>query len=228
MSSVLANDEMLIKIKLVEDKIEVALWNAVRDEDYQQELDAYKDAREMLVSLTDLPLDLEKERNRVLSYCLMRMDNTLVSIGETKGSVRRMREALEIAHKSESLLQITRCSLALGARLASAGLFEEAEDCWNQVLAEAEGHTEIDVQQVVGWTLITKGHFLNLRGQVKDALEIVKQAETLSETIGNWAGVAKANELMVEIYSRLNDEFNEQKCRKKSREYLERAKTEEK
>ncbi|MFQ5976871.1 MAG: hypothetical protein ACE5OZ_01920 [Candidatus Heimdallarchaeota archaeon] len=228
MSTALSHDEIHATIQQTEDTIETALWNAVRDEDHQKELHAYKDARKVLESLTDLPLDLEKERNRVFSYCLMRMDDTLVTLGDTENSVGRMREALQFAQKSESSVQIARCFLALGGRLASDGLVEDAEACWEQALVLAEGNSEKDMQQIVGWTLIVKGHFLSLKGETKAALETIRRAEAVSEAIDNYAGVARANEALVKLYSSLNDEFNEQLCRKKSEDYLERAKTEEK
>jgi tetratricopeptide (TPR) repeat protein len=225
---VLSHDEIHATIQQTEDTIETALWNAVRDEDHQKELAAYKDARKVLESLTDLSLDLEKKRNRVFSYCLMRMDDTLVTLGDTKDSVGRMREALQFAQRSESSVQIARCFLALGGRLASDGLVEEAEAYWERALVLAEGNSEKDMQQIVGWTLIVRGHFLSLKGEINAALETIRRAEAVSEAIDNYAGVARANEALAKLYSSLNDEHNEQLCRKKGEDYLERAKTEEK
>lgn len=228
MSTALTHNENHATIQQSEDAIETALWSAVRDEDHQRELDTYKDARRVLESLTDLSQDLEKERNRVLSYCLMRMDDTLVALGNTKDAVGRMREALQFAQKSESSVQIARCFLALGGRLASDGIVEEAEACWEQALVLAEDNNEKDMQQIVGWTLIVKGHFLNLKGETITALETIRRAEVVFEAIDNYAGVARANEAMTKLYSHLNDETNEQLCSKKGKEYLERAKIEEK
>lgn len=228
MATALTHDEIHATIQQSEDTIETALWSAVRDEDHQQELDTYKDVRKVLESLTDLSQDLEKERNRVLSYCLMRIDDTLGALGNTKDAVERMREALQFAQKSESSVQIARCFLALGGRLASDGIVEEAEACWEQALVLAEDNSEKDMQQIVGWTLIVKGHFLSLKGETKAALETIRRAEAVSEAINNYSGVARANEAMIKLYSSLNDELNAQLCRKKGKEYLERAKTDEK
>jgi len=221
-------DKNLEKIRQTEELINETLWNAVRDQNNQKELQGYKEAREILKALPKLSPRLEKERSRVLSYCFMRIDNTLVATGDTKESVKRMRTALKMAQKSQDAVQIARCLLALGARLASAGFAVEAEESWNKALAVAEGKTEYDMQQVVGWTLITKASFLNRKGERMEALRILERAEKILEAINNYAGVANSNVLMAEIYRSLNDKSNEHRRREKSKEYMEKAKTEQK
>ncbi|MCK5159646.1 MAG: hypothetical protein KAR08_10840, partial [Candidatus Heimdallarchaeota archaeon] len=67
-----------IKKKLVEaeEKIETALWDAVKDENLEKELKVYKEVESFLLTLSNLDDNLMKERNRILAYCLMRIDNT--------------------------------------------------------------------------------------------------------------------------------------------------------
>jgi tetratricopeptide (TPR) repeat protein len=214
------------KIKHAAELIEKALWDSVRDEDHQKELREYEKAKQILETLPKLSPNLEKERNTVLSYCLMRMDSALVATGDTAESVKRMKKALAIAEKSQEKVQIARCLTGLGARLASAGFAAEAEENWNKALALAEGGTEYDVQQIVGWTHIVKARFLNQQGKHMEALKTAKQAETILETINNYAGVANATTLMADIYKSLNDNSNEQRYRVKSKEFWEKAKTE--
>jgi tetratricopeptide (TPR) repeat protein len=186
----------------------------------------YEKAKQILETLPKLSQNLEKERNTILSYCLMRMDSALVAIGDIKESIKRMKKALATAKKSQDKVQIARCLTGLGARLASAGFAAEAEENWNKALAMAEGNSEYDMQQIVGWTHIVKARFLNQQGRHIEALKTARQAEAILEAINNYAGVANATALIADIYKSLNDNSNEQRYREKSKEFWEKAKTE--
>lgn len=184
--------------------------------------------RQVLETLPKLSSSLEKERDRVLAFCLMRIDDALVSLGDTKESVARVKDALRVAQRSGDAIQIARCLLALGARLASAGSLVEAESYWDKTLGMAEGRTDRDMQQIVGWTLIVKAQFLSRAGENRAALGTLGRAERTLEAIDNYAGVAKADALMAEIYGVLKDKPNERRYREKSEKLMEKAKTEEK
>ena len=175
-----------------------------------------------------LSSELEKERNRVLSYCLMRIDNALVATQDVKGSADRMRKALSLAQKSEDKIQIARCSMALGVRLASAGLEKEAEENWTKALDIAKDSANYDMRQVTGWTLIAKAAFLNKKGKSMEALELLRSAETELQAIENYAGLANVNALMAEAYGSIGDKLNKEKCLRKSQEFMKKAKKEKK
>jgi tetratricopeptide (TPR) repeat protein len=215
-------------IKRAEGIISKALWNAVSDEDHEKELQEYEKAKEILTGLVEVSPEVEKERNRVLSFCLMRIDNTLVSLGDKKGGPRRMEEALKFAMISEDKVQIARCFAALGARLAGNGLTQKAEENWSKAIAIAEGNTEYDMQQIVGWTLIARARFLKQLGKHMEALEIARLSEGKLRQIENYAGVANANAVMAEIYEILGDQCNKERCKKSSEDYMTKAKTERK
>lgn len=221
-------EDYLKEIKGSEELIEKIMWEAMRKKDEKAALQAYEEVRKTLEEMTGLSPALEKEKNRVLAFCLMRIDDALVSVGDTKGSVERMKEALEIAENSGDSVSVARCLLALGARFASAGSLVEAERYWNRALDIAEGRKERDMQQIVGWTLIAKAQFLVRAGKKKEALELLERAELTLEAIDNYAGVANADSLMAEIYGKLKDKNNENKYRLKSKRLMQKAKTEEK
>ncbi|MFX0122199.1 MAG: hypothetical protein ACFFAE_01060, partial [Candidatus Hodarchaeota archaeon] len=82
-------EEILVKLKQAEEKIESALWQAVKDSNHEVELQNYEDVRNFLLSLSSLPSDLTRERDRILSYCLMRIDNALVELGDSTNTVDR-------------------------------------------------------------------------------------------------------------------------------------------
>jgi tetratricopeptide (TPR) repeat protein len=218
----------LRRIKEAEKLIEKTIWDAARQKDQKAELRGYEEARSTLESMTRLSPALEKEKNRILAFCLMRIDDALVSVGNPKDSVTRMKEALEIAERSGDSVGIARCHLALGARLASAGSLVEAESYWNRTLSMAEGHKERDMQQIVGWTFIVKAQFLSREGKNREALETLGRAEQALEAIDNYAGVANADSLIAEIYGKLKDGNKERKYREKSTKLMDKAKLEEK
>ena len=121
-------------IATAEKDIEQALWQSVRDDDNDKALAAYHKSRIKLVSLTNLSEAEERNRNRVLAYCLMRIDDALFSKGDTADAVNRTQEALSLAQRSEDEVQIARCQLLLGARLMNQGKIAEAEEHYHGIL----------------------------------------------------------------------------------------------
>ncbi len=218
---------LLEKIKEAEEKIEIALWIAVEDSDFSKELKAYEKVKAELNSLTNLPDKIEKERNRVLSFCLMRIDNTLVNLEDTENAVKRTKDALAIAEKSENPLAIARCLLAYGNRLIGKGEIEEAEKQFTKVFDLAENNPdEEDIQQTKGWALIVKGHLAFKLELYDQALSELRKSEEILKTIDNYAGIAQANELMAIVYQDLSDTDNADICKQKALEFKEKARTE--
>ncbi|MBD3190800.1 MAG: hypothetical protein GF308_09160 [Candidatus Heimdallarchaeota archaeon] len=223
------NNSVLKKIKEAEEKIEVALWLAAEDLNFQKELETYRQVKENLLSLTDLSNEMEKERNRVLSFCLMRIDNSLGNLGHSEKAVERTKEALNVAEKSEDLLAISRCLLALGTRLIEQGEIEEAEKHFNKIFTIAENNPQNkDIQQTKGWTLITKGHFAHKMGICEEALVELRKAEEILRAINNYAGIAQANELMAKVYLEMEDPANADRCIVIAEEFKEKALEEKK
>lgn len=111
----------------IDKKIDVALWQAVKDEDLDKELKAYEECKEALLSFKNLNDALQKERDRILAFCIMRIDNTLVGLGKTEKAVERSKESLDYAEKSGSDQQIARSALAHSTRLLNDGKLTASE-----------------------------------------------------------------------------------------------------
>ena len=214
-------------IASAEKDIEQALWQSVRDDDNDKALVAYHKSRIKLVSLTNLSETEERNRNRVLAYCLMRIDDALFSKGDTADSVSRAQEALSIALSSKDAVQIARCQLTLGARLMNQGKIAEAEEHYRGILTTHMDSEDEELIQVVGWTLITRGHLLNAKSLHDQALFVLLDAENRLKSIGNFAGIAAANELLVKVYLNLGWSEDAQKCRRMAIKYKEKAKREQ-
>ena len=217
----------LAKIHEVESMIENALWDAVADEDHKKELTVYEEARQILESFSNLHPDVEKERCRVLSYCLMRIGDAMGWLGEDTESIERASEALKLAERSESEIQVARSHLALGTCLLNSGELPAAEEHWKKAILMAEEHPDDnDMQQVLGWTLIVRAHVLKGKSIYQQALEVLKMAESTLESIENYVGIGTANLLMANVYSELGDSKQAARCKEKGEKYREKARIE--
>lgn len=216
------------RITRIEAMIEDALWECVQNDDREKELAVYRQAKESLERMRDLPVEVQRERDRVLSYCLMRIDETLVNLGDENESEERAREALALAEKAGEEVQIARCRLALGIRLLSKSKLADAEDQWGQVIETAMDSENVDMQQVLGWTLIVRSHVLNGKSLYDQALVVAIEAEEILESIDNYAGVAAVNRILVTIHRNLGDSDSAERCKEKAEKFKGRAKTERK
>jgi tetratricopeptide (TPR) repeat protein len=216
----------LDRIKQAETTIESAIWEDLREEDSRRALKVYEKAKTMLESLKNLDEDTEKQRKRVLSFCLLRIDDVLVTLGDDAGSMARAREVLELALQSEDEVQIARAQLLLGTRLLGAEDIKGAEEQFTQILTNWLDSDNRDLQQVVGWTLLVRGHILNAKSLYTQAIKVLQDAHLVLASIGNYAGLARVYELMSEVYLNLGDSNMSEECRSKSSEYLEKAKAE--
>ena len=214
------------RIKEIESKIEEALWDAVDDEDRKRELERYKKARAALESLDGLPQDLERERARVLSYCLMRIDEALVNLGKVEDTIVRAREALDVGELSEDPVQVARCHLALGIRYLNDGQLQKADSHWHEVFKLAEGEEENDdMQQVLGWTLLARAHVVKDKSLYDQALHLAKRAEGRLLHVDNYAGLAAVYGLMKDLYGAVGQLEDVEWAEKMGDHYKELAKT---
>lgn len=217
-------EEIFSKLKQAEEKIESTLWQAVKDSDHEVELQHYEEVRKFLLSLSKLPSDLAQERDRILSYCLMRIDNTLVELGDSTNAVDRAREAFDVAQRSGNDVQLARCSLAYGTRLLNSGDLSAGESQFELVYKLAERNLDDkDIQQTLGWALIVRGHILNGKSLYNQALTVLEEAEEICLSIDNYAGIARVNELLIQVYRNLNDPERAEACKKKAEFYQKKA-----
>lgn len=217
-------NEILGKLKQAEDTIETALWQAVKDSNHEVELQRYQEVKDYLLSLSGLPSDLTQERDRILSYCLMRIDNALVELGDSNDAVGRAREAYDVAQRSGNAIQLARCALAYGTRLLNVGDLSAAESQFKLVYKLADKYpNDKDIQQTLGWALIVRGHILSGKSLYTQALEVLKEAEEICLAIDNYAGLAQVNSLLAQVYGNLNEPARVEECKKKAEEYQKKA-----
>ena len=214
------------RIREAEATIDSALWEDLREEDSRKALKVYEKAKTMLDSLKHLDPEEEKQRKRVLSFCLLRIDDALVALGDEEGSVGRAKQVLELANESGDIVQIARGHLSLGGRLLNAGDIAGAEEQFSHILTNWLDSDNSDLQQVVGWTLLVRGHILNSKSLYTQAIVVLQNAETILAGISNYAGLARVHDLMSKVYLNLGDSEKSDECRAKSEQYLARAKTE--
>lgn len=201
-----SDDAIRSDIKNIESRIEEALWDAVEDENHTRELKRYEEARAALEDLGDLSPDLERERARVLSYCLLRIDEALASLGNGEDALVRAMEALDIGRLSEDPVQIARCHLALGIRYLNDGQLPKADSHWQEVFKLAEGLEENDdMQQVLGWTLLARAHVVKAKSLYDQALYLAERAEGKLLSVDNYAGLAAVYGLLKDLYGALGN-----------------------
>ena len=210
-----------------EEMINQAIWRSTHEQDFSSELTLCSEAKIILEGLSDLDPILEKHRRRALSQCLLRIDRAFVGLGDSYGSVDRTTEALTLAETSDSDVQISRALLALGNSLLNAGDIESAERQWVRLLLLAEEYPENrEMQQVVGWTLIVRGHVLNGKSFYDQAARVLEDAQTTLEQVDDKFGVSTANDLLADVYSNLGNNEKSERCRSKADEYRDQMKRE--
>lgn len=209
----------------IENSIEDALWTSVTDEDYEKALGEYEHAKESLEAKQDLSGEVERERKRVLSYCLMRMNDALGHLERSEGSIKRAEESLRLARESEDLVQTLRSQLALGVALLNLGKLPEAESHFTNVVLKAQDETENkDVIQIYGWTLIVRVNILLGKSLYDQAKELANQALGILSGISNYAGLRAACSLLSRIYQNEGNIEKSEMYMQRSDEYARLAK----
>jgi tetratricopeptide (TPR) repeat protein len=222
----LEGNSNLLKIREAEAAVEAAVWKAVQDEDYEKELETYEAVKTNLIALVGLSPIGEKERDRVLAYCLMLIDETLVKMKQEEGAVQRAKEALEIAERSEDVPQIARCSLQYGMRLLNSGQIAEAEEQFQNVYELTKSREDPEMQEILGWMLLVRGHILNGKSLYNQALYVLQEAESILKPINNYAGLAQVYNLMARTYRNLSNPTEAIHCEEKATAFTNKAKKE--
>ncbi len=136
------SSENQFQIDEAERSIEDALWDSIQDKDHERALERYERARKDLESLIGLTGDEEREQKRVLSYCLMRINDTLENLERSEGNIPRAEESLRLAEESENRVQILRSKLALGIALLNSGQIRAAESHFTDIILQTQDETE--------------------------------------------------------------------------------------
>ena len=217
--------EAMLKIQEIERSIEDALWTSVQDEDHEKALQKYEKAKSALESIELTIADIEKEQKRVLSYCLMRINDALEHLDRSDGSIVRAEESLRLAEASEDRVQILRSKLALGVALLNSGNLSDAESHFTDIILQTQDETENkDVIQIYGWTLIVRVNILLGKSLYNQAKELANQALGVLSGIKNYAGLRTACSLLSRIYQIEGNIETSESYKKRSEDYADLAK----
>jgi len=203
--------------------IENAIWESQERKDLDWELAEYRKAEEILTGLVNLPDDVENERKRVLSYCLMRIDEVLVNLDETEGAINRAEESLELAIDSGDTVQIARSKLALGIRLLNEGKLPDAESHFGDIIKDGFESEDADMKQVVGWTLIVRANILKGKSLYNQALLVAEDAVGILSSINNYAGLAQINAIISMIHQDADNPDEAEESKRASENFAKMA-----
>ncbi|TFF91546.1 hypothetical protein EU546_08450 [Candidatus Thorarchaeota archaeon] len=215
----------LARLREIEDSIEETMWESGEDGDYNSALQVYEKLEEELRSLSNLSENEESEMLRILSYCIMRHTDAMARVDTSYDSIKRSKEALELAEKSYSRVQALRAKMALGVALLNRGELAEAEKHFATIIMATRDETEDrDVIQVFGWTLIVRVNILLGKSLYNQAEELAKQALGVLSGIENYAGLRTANSLLGHIYEARGEPEKAKRCRESAEYYAKLAK----
>ena len=117
----------------------------------------------------------------------------------------RTTEELSLAETSGSDVQVARALLSLGNGRLNTGDIASAERQWVRLLLLAEEHPDDnEMQNVVGWTLVMRGHVLSGKSLYKQAARVLEDAYSTLAHVGDYFGCASACELLADVYSKLD------------------------
>ncbi|TET12437.1 MAG: hypothetical protein E3J86_00195 [Candidatus Thorarchaeota archaeon] len=212
-------------LKEIEKSIEDALWTSVIDEDYEKALTAYEKAKKDLEPIEIISGDVEREQKRLLSYCIMRINDALEYLERSEGSIERAEESLRLAEESEDLIQILRSKLAVGVTLLNTGKLPEAESHFTDIILQTQDEIENkDVIKIYGWTLIVRVNILLGKSLYNQAKELANQALGVLSSISNYAGLRTACSLLSRIYQNEGNIEKSKSYSERSEEYAQKAK----
>ncbi|MFW9963079.1 MAG: hypothetical protein ACFFCX_05935 [Candidatus Sifarchaeia archaeon] len=202
-----------------EELINQAIWRGTYDQDFKSELTLCSEAKIILEGLSNLDPILEKHRRRALSQCLLRIDHAYVGLGDHQWSIDRATEALTLAETSGSAVQIARALLSLGNGFLNAGDITNAERQWVRLLLLAEEYPkDREMQNVVGLTLLVRGHVLNGKSLYEHAARVLEDAYATLVDAGDYFGCASACDLLTSVYLKLDAPEKAETYRSKAEE----------
>jgi len=221
---VYATDE-LERLEGIERSIEDALWKSVINEDYEKALAEYEKAKKDLELMESKTGDVEREQKRLLSYCIMRINDALEYLERSEGSIERAEESLKLAKESQDVVQILRSKLALGVALLNLGKLPEAESHFTEIILQTQDESENnDMIQVYGWTLIVRVDILLGKSLYNQAKELANQALGVLSGINNYAGLRTACSLLSRIYQSEGNIEKSESYKERSEQYANLAK----
>lgn len=209
------------KIKEIENQIEKALWELEVHEELEKALTIYQEAGKKLDELAITPGDpAYTDKQRVLSYCLMRQGNILRQMSKPQQALELSEAEIRAARESDDEITLARSLMSNGVNLIATGSVERGMN----MIAEAQllftRGESIDHKQGLGWCWILQADLANAGLVEKGPDEVVVFATRALDILGpieNWPGVARAFGARAAAYEKLGDEERAAKNRQEQK-----------
>ena len=191
------------QLQAIETAIEATLWNDTLDE--VEALHRFHQARE----------DIERVMLRcdqaalptcqaLLAYVLLREDDLLFELdGDVPASLSRMEHAVSLAETSGNEVQLGRCLMVQGERLALAEHPEETRRAWERCEALGRTNDTRDHQQLLGWLLIMRARQAMREEALDRANVLAQEAKRVLEAIEDEAGMGALYGVLALLYEGL-------------------------
>lgn len=191
------------QIEAIERNIERVLWDGSLDE--SEALAAYTQERETLEGLLEQCDSTARAAcQALLAYTLLRVDDlAFEQDGDLPASLTRMERAVALAEVSGNAVQLGRCLLVLGERLALAERPQDARHAWARCEALGRASNGRDQQQVLGWLLIMRTRQAMREGNLEGALLLAQETKALLEGIDDEAGLGALYTVLALLYEGL-------------------------
>ena len=191
------------RLHIIEAEIEAALWNESLDE--VEALNRFQQACKAIERVMQHcdPAALPACQ-ALLAYALLREDDLLFELdGDVSASLSRMERAVALAETSGDEVQLGRCLMVLGERLAVAERPEEARRVWERCEALGRGKDDRGHQQLLGWLLIMRARQAMRDGALDRALDLAQEAKGLLEAVEDEAGMGALYLVLALLYEGL-------------------------
>ncbi len=191
------------QLEAIESNIERVLWDGSLEE--SEALAAYRQECETLEGLLEqCDSTAIAACQALLAYGLLREDDlAFEQDGDLPTSLKRMERAVALAEVSGNAVQLGRCLLVLGERLALAERPQDARHAWDRCEALGRASNDRDHQQVLGWLLIMRTRQAIREGNLEGALLLAQETKALLEGIDDEAGLGALYTVLALLYEGL-------------------------
>lgn len=202
-------EETLKRINEIETQVEKALWELEIKGQLAQALKIYRDAETELDKLNiEANPRAYTEKQRVLSYSLMRQGNILRQQGKPKAALALSEREIMAARASRDEITLARSLMSNGTNFIVAGKLEQGFKLLEEARGLFEKGESNDHKQGLGWYWILQAD-LSTAGLIKrepaELVEIASRALDILEPIQNWPGVARAYAVRASAHEKLGD-----------------------
>jgi hypothetical protein len=182
-------------------QLEALIDSALKEREMEGALDAalevYMRAEEELLNLKlQNNQDAERERQRLLAYCLLRQGNVQRQLGNPEAATKLGRREVKAARASGDEITLARSLMSLGTNRILIGKVDTGMELIIEARKLFQNGDRHEYRQGLGWSWILQADLGNAGVVVMGSREILDAADralAILEPIGNWPGVARAH-----------------------------------